>query len=72
VRELLELSSNGRLDLGMQMSRVEDGDARSKIDVPLALDVPHLGVRCMVGIDRERVRDAPRDGFLATLVQVGI
>jgi hypothetical protein len=54
------------------MSRVEDSDAGPEIDIPRALNVPHFGVRRPVGIDGERVRDSPGNGFLAALVQVGI
>ena len=54
------------------MSRVEDGDAGAEVDVALALDVPHLRIRGTVGVDGQRVRDSPRNGFLAAVVQVGI
>src|SRR6185369_16279457 len=72
VREFLELGGNGRLHFGMQMARVEDGNARPEIDVPRALNVPQFRVRGPVRVDGERVRDPSGNGFLAALVQVGI
>ena len=72
VRELIELGGDRRLDLGVQMPRIEDGNAVREVDVALALDVPKLGIRGTVGIDGQRVRDSPRDGFLAAVLQVGI
>jgi hypothetical protein len=68
VHEALELCCERRFDLGMQMARVEHGDAAGEVDEAPPLDVPQFRVRAAIGVDRQRVRDAARHCALAALV----
>jgi hypothetical protein len=63
VRECFELLLDGTDDLRMLMAGVDDGDARCKVDVALAVLAPDLGVFRLLGIDSRGV--TPRATALA-------
>src|SRR6185437_3680505 len=70
VHQLVELTSHRISHLRMNVSRVENGDARGEIDVAASLDIPDLGVGGAVGVNRQRVGYTPGDGVLPAGVQV--
>ena len=72
VREPVELRADGLLHLGVQMAGIQYGDACAEVDISLAFDVPDLCIGRPVSINGQGIRDAPGNGVLAALLQVGI
>ena len=70
--ELFQLPRDRLLHLGVHVAGVEHRDAAGEVDIAPPLDVPDLGVAGTLGVHRERVRDAARDGLLAAGVQFGV
>src|SRR5581483_11605237 len=70
MAERLELLLDGGNDLGMLMTGVDHGDARTEIDVAFAVLAPDLGILGALGVDRGGMGDAARDGRLPPLVKL--
>ena len=72
VRDLLELRGHRGLHVRMHVPGVDHGDAAGEVHVAAAFDVPELGVLRALGVHRERIAHATRNGGDAPLVKISV
>ena len=72
VRDFLELRGHRGFHMRMHVPGVDHGDAAGEVHVAAAFDIPQLGVLRALGVHRERIAHAARNGGDAPLVKISI